>query len=85
MVSQNHLLIYCILLVAITMTVQARTARKLLEDNELSSSYINNSSMGSSQVSFPSSHRSLEAAHYKRSPPPPPPKETSEIEPQTGI
>ncbi|CAL9231402.1 unnamed protein product [Arabidopsis halleri] len=33
---------------------------------------------------LPSSHRSLVAEHYERSPPPPPPKRSSEVEPQTN-
>lgn len=77
---KNHLLICCILL-AMIMIGYAQTNRKLLDDN-VPSSYF--PSMESRQAFLPSSHRSLGAEHYERSPPPPPPKKSSEVEPQTN-
>ncbi|XP_018482227.1 uncharacterized protein LOC108853300 [Raphanus sativus] len=76
MASWNHLL-KCFILLALVMIVQAQTNRRLLDtpaDNKTpSSSYFNSPSMDSRQPSLPSSHRSLGAQYYERSPPPPPP------------
>lgn len=79
MVSRNHILKCCILLLAMLMIVQAQTNRKLLD------TYFNPPSMESRQASLPSSHRSLGAEFYERSPPPPPPKKTKKDESETGI
>ncbi|ESQ31972.1 hypothetical protein EUTSA_v10005493mg [Eutrema salsugineum] len=90
MASPNHLLKCCLFLAMMIMIVQAQTSRKLLDTHADKytpiSSYFNPPSMDSPQASLPSSHRSLGAEFYKRSPPPPHHHKKATIdESQTGI
>uniref|UniRef100_A0A1J3EA38 Uncharacterized protein n=1 Tax=Noccaea caerulescens TaxID=107243 RepID=A0A1J3EA38_NOCCA len=86
MASRDHLLKCCILLAIMITIVQAQTNRKLLDTQADNNTPISSSFDDSrDQASLPSSHRSLRAEFYERSPPPPPPKKDRKDESQTGI